>query len=44
MEDYIDTHLVEKFVGFHNPIKRNKLMRGQEGIDQFIKQCQPDKS
>ena len=25
MEDFIDIHLNEKSVGFHNPIKRNKL-------------------
>ena len=25
MEDFIDSHFVEKFVAFHNPIKRNKL-------------------
>ena len=25
MEDFINTRLVEKSVGFHNPIKRNKL-------------------
>ena len=25
MEDHIDSHLVEKYVGFYNPIQRNKL-------------------
>ena len=48
MEDFIDSHLVEKSVGFQILIKSNKLktcdLRGQKETDQFTKRYQPDES